>query len=186
LRLCHYSLSQADRGKNLGILSAADLEQAQRPTDREMMNVMAVYFECVTRSDGTAEELFDLARDISLHEESQAAAGEKATAGVIDGLIGPGQEVTWKARHFGIPFSLTSRVIEFEFPRRFVDEQTRGPFRSFRHEHIFEADGSGSVMIDRVNFSAPFGVLGLLAERLVLAKYMRRVIEDRSAFLVRR
>ncbi|MCU1581049.1 MAG: hypothetical protein JWO01_437 [Microbacteriaceae bacterium] len=152
-----------------------------------MMGVMAVYFETVTRSDRTAKEMFDLARDIDVHQESQAAAGEKATVGVIDGLIGSDQDVTWKARHFGIPFSLTSRVTEFEPPRRFVDEQTRGPFTSFRHEHIFETDGAaGSVMIDRVNFSAPFGVLGLLAERLVLAKYMRRLIEDRGAYLVRR
>jgi ligand-binding SRPBCC domain-containing protein len=156
------------------------------PTVREMMSGMAVYFESVTRSDRTAKDMFDLARDIDVHQESQAAAGEKATAGVIDGLIGPNQEVTWKARHFGIPFSLTSRVTEFESPRRFVDEQTRGPFRSFRHEHIFEADGAGSVMIDRVSFSAPFGVLGLLVERLVLAQYMRRLVEDRGAYLVRR
>ncbi|MDQ1527979.1 MAG: hypothetical protein QOG18_2592 [Microbacteriaceae bacterium] len=146
---------------------------------------MAVYFETVTRSDRTAKEMFDLARDIDVHQESQAATGEMATAGVTGGLIGVDQEVTWKARHFGISFSLTSRVTEFESPRRFVDEQTRGPFRSFRHEHIFQADGDGSVMIDRVNFSTPFGVLGRLVERFVLAHYMRRLIEDRGAYLVR-
>lgn len=61
--------------------------------------------------------------------------------GVTAGRIGLGEEVTWRAVHFGLPFTMTSRVTELERPLRFVDEQVRGPFRSFRHEHRFEATG---------------------------------------------
>lgn len=147
---------------------------------------MAVYFECVTRSSRPAHEMFDLARDIAAHTASQASAGEQAIAGVMEGLIGLGQDVTWKARHFGIPISMTSRVTALESPKRFVDEQTRGPFASFRHEHEFEPTGTGSVMIDRVSFTAPCGPLGLLVERLVLARYLRRLIEKRGEYLAAR
>lgn len=144
---------------------------------------MAVAFECVTRSGRPVEEMFDLARNIDTHTESQAASAEEAIDGVTRGLIGAGQDVTWRARHFGIRFSLTSAITEFDPPHRFVDEQTRGPFASFRHEHVFAPADGGSVMIDRIRFTAPFGPLGLLAEKLVLERYLRRLIAERGAFL---
>ncbi|MBO0984385.1 SRPBCC family protein [Rathayibacter sp. SD072] len=144
---------------------------------------MTVSFECRTRSSRSPAELFDLARDIGVHTASQAAAGERAVGGVVTGLIGPGEEVTWRARHFGLPFSLTSRVTAFDAPHRFVDEQVRGPFARFRHEHLFEADGAGCVMTDRIEFTAPLGPLGRLVEHTVLARHLRRLIEERGRFL---
>jgi ligand-binding SRPBCC domain-containing protein len=140
-------------------------------------------FECVTRSGKSVEEMFDLARSIDAHTESQAGSAEEAVAGVIQGLIGAGQDVTWTARHFGIRFSLTSAITEFDPPHRFVDEQTRGPFKAFRHEHVFEPADAGSVMIDRIRFAAPFGPVGRVAEKLVLEPYLRRLIAERGAFL---
>ena len=144
---------------------------------------MTVSFECRTHSARPAAELFDRARDIDLHRASQAGAGERAIGGVTSGLIGLGERVTFRARHFGVPLTLTSTVTALDAPRSFVDEQTRGPFRMFRHEHWFEPEGAGSVMIDRVTFAAPFGVLGRLAERLVLARHLERLIGARGRFL---
>jgi len=62
-------------------------------------------------------------------------------------------------------------------------EQVRGPFTTFHHEHRFEATESGSVMIDRIRFDAPFGLIGRAVEKLVLARYMQRLIEERGRFL---
>jgi len=129
--------------------------------------------------------MFDLAHDIGVHTASQSEASERATAGVTGGLIGLGETVTWKARHFGLSLSLTSRVTEFDAPHRFVDEQTSGPFASFRHEHSFESTASGSVMTDRVQFAAPFGMLGRVIEKLVLERYLTRLITQRGEFLAR-
>jgi ligand-binding SRPBCC domain-containing protein len=99
------------------------------------------------------------------------------------GLIGAGQEVTWRARHFGVPIRMTSRITSMEFPERFVDEQVRGPFKAFRHVHEFEATASGSVMTDRVEFTAPFGLLGRIVEKLVLHRYLERLIVERGLYL---
>ncbi|MFB2597497.1 cyclase [Herbiconiux sp. P17] len=139
----------------------------------------------MTDSAKPVGEMFDLARNIDVHTESQADAKEEAVGGVTSGLIGLGDDVTWRARHFGIPFTLTSRVTEFEAPHRFVDEQTRGPFATFHHEHLFQPTAEGSVMIDRIHLVAPFGPLGRVAERLVLARYLRRLITERGEFLAR-
>ena len=95
-----------------------------------------------------------------------ARSRERAVAGVTTGRIGLGEEVTWRAWHFGVPFTMTSRITELEAPELFVDEQVRGPFRSFRHEHAFipGADGDSTIMIDHVVFDAPLGGLGRLSE----------------------
>jgi ligand-binding SRPBCC domain-containing protein len=53
---------------------------------------------------------------------------------------------------------MTSRIMAFDAPSRFVDEQARGPFARFRHEHLFPPQSNGStMMIDQVAFDAPFG-----------------------------
>lgn len=144
---------------------------------------MTVSFVCRTESTLPPERLFDLARSVDAHVDSQRGAGERAIAGVMSGLINEGQEVTWRARHFGVPLTMTSRITALEFPTSFTDEQVRGPFTSFRHVHEFRPTQTGSVMTDRVEFTAPFGVLGRLAERLVLRRYLQRLIAHRGRFL---
>lgn len=128
-------------------------------------------------------ELFDLSRSIDAHKESMARSREKAVAGVTSGLISLGEEVTWRAWHFGLPVQMTSRITGMRVPHYFVDEQVRGPFLRFRHVHEFSADGSGTVMVDRIEFAAPFGLLGRLAEKLFLARYLRGLIETRNLHL---
>jgi ligand-binding SRPBCC domain-containing protein len=144
---------------------------------------MTASFVCRTESALPRERLFDLARSIDAHLDSQQSSGERAIGGVTTGLIGEGQEVTWRARHFGVPLTMTSRITSVDVPASFVDEQVRGPFKSFRHVHEFEATSTGSIMTDRVEFSAPFGILGRIVERLVLRRYLQRLITDRGRFL---
>jgi hypothetical protein len=49
------------------------------------------------------------------------------------------------------------------------------------HDHHFDAVGGGTEMRDVFRFSAPGGPLGRLVERLVLKRYMTRLLEDRNA-----
>jgi ligand-binding SRPBCC domain-containing protein len=144
---------------------------------------MAVYFECTTRTNLPQSELFDRARSIDAHKDSMARSGEEAVAGVTSGLISLGEEVTWRARHFGVQFLMTSRITEMKPPDYFVDEQIQGPFRRFRHVHEFSQDPRGTTMIDRIEFATPFGPVGRLVEKLVLAGYLRRLIETRNRYL---
>lgn len=147
---------------------------------------MVVEFECRTRIPVGVDEAFDASRSIELHVSSMARSRERAIAGVTSGLIGEGEEVTWRAWHFGVPFTMTSRITRMSRPHLFVDEQVRGPFRRFRHEHRFivdGVDGDATLMIDRVRLEAPLGVLGHVAE-LVVGPYLRRLIERRNEHLL--
>jgi ligand-binding SRPBCC domain-containing protein len=140
-------------------------------------------FECITRSKISKADLFDRSLSIDAHVGSMAKSREKAVRGVTAGLISLGEEVTWRAWHVGIPIHMTSRITEMVSPDYFVDEQVRGPFRRFRHIHEFLDDGEETVMIDRIEFAAPLGPVGRIAERLFLAPYLRKLIETRNRYL---
>ncbi|GAA1409406.1 hypothetical protein AUR04nite_22140 [Glutamicibacter uratoxydans] len=145
---------------------------------------MAVYFECVTRTAMSVEQLFEKSLSIDAHTASMAHSGEKAIGGVTAGGITLGEQVTWRARHFGIPFTMTSKITALDAPRSFTDQQQRGPFKFFRHEHEFIAARGETIMVDRIHFEAPLGPLGWIAERLVLGWYMPKLIRTRNEFLV--
>ena len=146
---------------------------------------MTVHLEITTHSTLPPVVLMERSLDVDLHVSSMAGSDETAVGdGVTTGSIGLREEVTWRARHLGIWWTMTARITELERGRRFVDEQVRGPFKRFRHEHVFVPVGDGTVMTDRITFDAPFGPVGLLAERLVLGRYLRRLVEKRNAHLV--
>lgn len=141
------------------------------------------HIELRTTIAAPVEAVFDLARSIDVHLGSMSKSRERAVAGVTTGLIGLGQQVTWRATHFGIPFTMTSKVTEMTPPDRFVDEQVRGPFRRFHHEHRFEGVADGTLMTDVIDFASPLGPLGRVVDRIGLERYMMKLIRVRNQFL---
>ncbi|MET0911354.1 MAG: SRPBCC family protein [Ilumatobacteraceae bacterium] len=127
---------------------------------------------------------FDLSLDIDAHLGSMAESGERAVGGVTGGIIGLGEFVTWRARHFGVTWTMTSEITCWDRPDRFIDEQTKGPFKTFWHQHEFRTVEGGTELHDTVRFEAPLGVLGRIAERAVLRRYMPHLIDVRNQFLV--
>ncbi|PTS99903.1 cell division protein [Pedobacter sp. HMWF019] len=124
--------------------------------------------------------VFDLARSIDLHQISTAHTNERAIAGKTSGLIELNESVTWEAKHFGIVQHLTSKITAMEYPNYFVDEMVSGAFKSFKHEHLFEQKGEGTLMVDIFNYTSPMGMLGKVADRLFLRKYMVNLLLIRN------
>ncbi len=143
--------------------------------------MVEIVFE--TRIRAPIERVFDLSRSIDAHLDSTSSTGERAIAGTTTGLIGLGQTVTWSAVHFCIRQKLTVEIVEFERPHLFADQMTDGAFKSMYHRHTFEAFGDETIMRDHFIFEAPLGILGIIAEKLVLEWYMRRFLEIRNARL---
>ena len=131
------------------------------------------------------ERCFDLARDIDFHTRSLAHTAERAVAGRTSGLIELGESVTWEARHLGVRQRLTSQVTAFDRPNYFRDEMTAGAFRSFAHDHRFEARNGLTVMIDEVEFRSPFGLIGRLVDYVFMTGYLRRLLECRCQAIKR-
>jgi ligand-binding SRPBCC domain-containing protein len=136
--------------------------------------------ELTTEIRAPVERCFDLARDLDLHRRSMEHTREEAIAGRTSGLIDLGEEVTWRARHFGLQHEHTSRITAFERPRHFRDSMIRGRFARFEHDHFFEAVGTGTLMRDVVVFESPLGPIGWLVDRLVLRTYLEGLVRQRS------
>jgi ligand-binding SRPBCC domain-containing protein len=136
--------------------------------------------ELTTEIDAPIGRVFDLARSIDLHTNSTSRTGEHAVAGVTSGLIGAGEEVTWRARHFGVWQSLTVRVDVFEPPTHFSDTMLRGAFRQMVHHHYFASSSQGTTMRDVFEFHSPFGVLGQVVDACVLKRYLRSFLVERN------
>lgn len=126
------------------------------------------------------ERCFDLSRSIELHTQSTSKTQERAVAGKTSGLIGLGESITWRAKHFGVWQELTSRITAFEYPNFFVDEMQRGIFKKIYHLHQFERTDTGTVMIDDFQFNSPAGILGTLVDAVVLKRYLTNFLLERN------
>lgn len=130
--------------------------------------------------DAPINVCFDFARNVEVHTETTKKTKEKAIDGVTVGLMENGDTVTWEATHLGVRQKLTAKIIEMEKPYKFSDVMVKGIFHSFTHTHEFLESGTGTIMKDTFSYKSPFGILGKIADRLFLEKYMRNFIVNRA------
>lgn len=126
---------------------------------------------------------FDLSRSIDLHKISTSETSEEATSGVTTGLIGLNEYVTWEAVHFGVKQKLTSKITAYERPFHFADEQIKGAFKYFRHTHNFSEIDGKVTMVDLFNFSSPYGLFGKIFDKIVLTKYLQKLLINRNEII---
>lgn len=122
-----------------------------------------------------------LALSVDLHAISTERTRESIVGGVRTGVLGLHDSVTFRARHFGVWQTLISKVTELAFPGYFCDVMQQGAFKSMRHEHYFDATEHGTLMRDVFAFESPLGILGKLADALVLKRYLQRFLQQRGA-----
>jgi ligand-binding SRPBCC domain-containing protein len=91
--------------------------------------------------------------------------------------IREGTRIDYRMRLHGVPLRWQSRIVVWEPPLRFVDEQIRGPYRRWRHEHGFEEVGGGTLCRDLVNYAVPGG---RLVERLFVRNNLLKIFEFRQ------
>ncbi len=129
------------------------------------------------------QRCFDLARSVEVHLSGNVHFGEQAvvTGGVSSGLIGLNQQVTWRAKHFGIRQKLTSHITALTPPTYFRDVMIKGAFKSMLHDHYFRPlPGGLTEMKDVFRFAAPVPVIGRIIEKLVLTEYMHALLQERN------
>ncbi|CAM3157387.1 cell division protein [Chryseobacterium flavum] len=136
-----------------------------------------IYLE--TLIDADIHTVFDLARDIDLHQKSTSGTDERAIAGRTSGLIENNETVIWKAKHLGIYQTLTTKIISMEKPFQFTDVMQKGAFRSMHHQHLFSETEGKTLMTDIFKFESPLWIVGKLFNDIFLTRYLRN-------FLIRR
>ena len=91
-------------------------------------------------------------------------------------VMSAGVSIDYRLRLHGIPLGWTSEITVWEPPNRFVDEQRRGPYRLWRHEHLFEACNGTTIASDRVSY-ALWG--GRIMDRLLVRRDLDRIFAYR-------
>jgi ligand-binding SRPBCC domain-containing protein len=129
------------------------------------------------------ETVFDTNRNIDIHQQSASKTKEVAIAGITSGLINKNETVTWKGKHFGVYLTHQSLISEMDFPTYFVDEQLKGQFKSFKHQHFFEQKENYVEVTDLLEYETPFGIFGQLFDKLLLKKHLTNFIIHRNAVL---
>lgn len=89
-----------------------------------------------------------------------------------------GQMIDYKLRVRGLPLRWTSRIKVWEPPYRFVDEQVRGPYRAWIHEHRFTERDGMTIVEDDVRYAV---LGGAFVNKLFVARDVRKIFEHRGA-----
>jgi ligand-binding SRPBCC domain-containing protein len=89
----------------------------------------------------------------------------------------PGALIDYQLRIHGIPVRWQTEITAWEPPFRFVDEQKRGPYRVWIHEHRFEEKDGGTIMTDNIRY-AVYG--GALIQKLFVSRDVEMIFEFRN------
>jgi len=93
-----------------------------------------------------------------------------------------GTLIDYRIRISGIPQHWRTRIALWNPPHAFADEQIKGPYRRWFHTHRFEACPEGTMMVDQVDYTLPFGFMGKLAHPLI-RRQLKKIFSYRSEAL---
>jgi ligand-binding SRPBCC domain-containing protein len=136
-----------------------------------------------TKIKASRKTVFDISRNIDIHQQSASKSKEVAIAGVTSGLINFNETVTWRGKHFGFYLTHKSRITAMNLHDYFVDEMERGKFKTFKHEHFFEEENGVTIMKDKLQYETPFGIFGELFDILFLEKHLINFLLERNKTL---
>ena len=94
--------------------------------------------------------------------------------------IYPGQKIEYKVSPIlGIPLYWMTEITEVEQNKFFVDEQRKGPYSLWHHEHHFKEIEGGVEMTDIVLYKIPLGLIGEAANLLFVKRKLRDIFKFR-------
>jgi ligand-binding SRPBCC domain-containing protein len=88
-----------------------------------------------------------------------------------------GLRIDYRLRLHGLRIRWQSAISAWEPPVRFVDEQLRGPYRRWHHEHRFEPIDGGTLCRGVVDYEVPGG---RFVDRLFVRRDLREIFRFRQ------
>ncbi|WP_121353407.1 SRPBCC family protein [Flavisolibacter nicotianae] len=109
----------------------------------------------------------------------------KVTNEVYGKTVYAGQVMTYTVKPLlGIPLAWMTEITHVVEKKYFVDEQRKGPYTLWHHQHHFNAVDGGVEMTDLVHYRLPFGPLGSLVHSLVVKKELEKIFTYRYQKIV--
>jgi ligand-binding SRPBCC domain-containing protein len=139
-------------------------------------------FKVKTKITAPLQTVFNISCDIDVHQKSASTTNEIAIADVTSGLINLNEIITWRGKHFGL-YTHKNIISKMETPSHFVYEILEGRFKIFKHTHTCLRKNDITIMIDKLEYGTPFGLLGKLLDVVTLKKYLTNFIAERNHFI---
>ena len=109
----------------------------------------------------------------------------KVTNRIYGDTVYAGQVMTYDVTPLlGIPLSWMTEITHVHAPDYFVDEQRKGPYKLWHHQHHFKTIEGGTEMTDLVHYRLPFGFIGNIANALLVKKELEKIFAYRYGKIV--
>ena len=94
--------------------------------------------------------------------------------------IYPGQIIEYTVKPIlKIPLHWMTEITHVEKEKYFIDEQRKGPYNLWYHQHHFKTIEGGIEMTDIVHYKIPFGFIGEFANSIFVKSQLRKIFEYR-------
>jgi ligand-binding SRPBCC domain-containing protein len=80
----------------------------------------------------------------------------------------------------GIPMTWITEIKAVKEGQFFIDEQRKGPYAIWHHEHHFKEVDGGVEMTDIVSYEVPFGILGKLVHPIIVKPKLDQIFKYRT------
>ena len=110
--------------------------------------------------------------------------GFNITSDLGDGKMYSGMIISYIVKPvLGIPLTWVTEIKNVEHEKYFVDEQRKGPYALWHHQHHFREVEGGIEITDIVNYILPFGILGNIAHTLFVRQQLEEIFDYRKAVI---
>ena len=94
-------------------------------------------------------------------------------------LMDKGTLIEYRIKLLGIPIYWKTLINEYHPPEYFSDIQLKGPYSKWDHTHVFKECKNGTMMIDKIIYSIPFGIIGRIAHSIWVKEELNRIFNYR-------
>jgi ligand-binding SRPBCC domain-containing protein len=134
------------------------------------------------------DEVWDfISSPANLKEITPDYMGFDITSGDLPETMYEGMIISYKvAPVLGIKTTWVTEITHIRDKEYFVDEQRVGPYALWHHQHFIEPQNEGVLMKDIVSYAPPFGILGAIANTLMIRKKLKEIFDYRTIAIERK
>ena len=91
-----------------------------------------------------------------------------------------GQLIDYTIRLFGIRIHWRTLITDYNPPNSFIDQQIKGPYLLWHHEHLFKEVENGVEIVDIIHYTIPLGIIGRFLHWAWIKKDLENIFSYRK------
>jgi ligand-binding SRPBCC domain-containing protein len=134
------------------------------------------------------EEIWDfISSPANLKEITPDYMGFDITSDGLPDKMHPGMIISYKVSPLlGIKTTWVTEITHVQDMEFFVDEQRVGPYSIWHHQHHISPISGGVLMRDIVSYQPPLGILGAIANQLIIKGKLKEIFDYRVKAIEKR